>query len=53
MALAFEDGEREAWLRRAVEAVRATPDADRTWPPETLGAWGSEGQKMFPTSRRK
>ena len=53
MASAFEDGEREAWLRRAVEAVRATPDPDRAWPPETLGAWGTEGQQMFPASRRK
>ena len=38
MASAFEDGERDAWLRRAVEAVRANPDPDRSWPPETLGA---------------
>ena len=53
MASAFEDGEREAWLRRAVEAIRAVPDSDRAWPPETLGVWGSEEQKMFPASRRK
>ena len=52
MALAFGPGERETWLRRAVEAIRATPDPDRAWPPETLGAWGTPGQKMFPASRR-
>ena len=28
-------------------------DPDRAWPPETLGAWGTEGQRMFPASRRK
>ena len=37
MASAFKDGEREAWLRGAAEAVRAKPDPDRAWPPETLG----------------
>ena len=52
MALAFDPGEREAWLRRAVEAVRSTPEPDRSWPPETLGAQGTEGQQMFPTSKR-
>ena len=52
MALAFEPGERETWLRKAIEAIRATPDPDRAWPPETLGAWGTPGQQMFPTSRR-
>ena len=29
MALAFNADERESWLRRAVEAIRATPDPDR------------------------
>ena len=53
MAPAFEPGERETWLRRAVDAVRATPDPDRAWPPETIGAWGTPGQQMFPTSRRE
>ena len=38
MALAFEPGERESWLRKAVEAVRATPNPDRAWPPGTHGA---------------
>ena len=52
MALAFEPGERETWLRKAVDAIRATPDPDRAWPPETLGAWGTLGQRLFPTSRR-
>ena len=52
MALAFEPSERETWLRKAIEAIRATPDPDRAWPPETLGAWGTPGQQMFPTSRR-
>ena len=52
MALAFEPDERETWLRKAVEAIRATPDPDRAWPPETLGAWGTPGQRLFPTSRR-
>ena len=52
MALAFEAGEREIWLRKAVEAVHAIPDPDRAWPPETLGAWGTLGQRLFPTSRR-
>ena len=52
MALAFEPDERETWLRKAVEAIRATPDPDRAWPPETLGAWGTLGQRLFPTSRR-
>ena len=53
MALAFEPSDRGVWLRRAVEAVRAVPDPDRAWPPETLGAWGTEGQRMFPASKRK
>ena len=53
MASAFESEEREAWLRKAVEAVRATPDPDRSWPPETLGARGTERQRMFPASRRE
>ena len=53
MALAFEPSDRGVWLRRAVEAVRAVPDPDRAWPPETLGAWGTEGQQMFPASKRK
>ena len=52
MALAFEPDERETWLRKAIEAIRATPDPDRAWPPETLGAWGTPGQRLFPTSRR-
>lgn len=53
MASAFEPGEREAWVGRAVEAVRSTPNPDRSWPPETLGAWGSPGRRMFPASRRR
>ena len=53
MALAFEPGERETWLRKAVDAIRATPDPDRAWPPGTLGAWGTLGQRMFPTARRE
>ena len=52
MALAFEPGERETWLRKVVDAIRTTPDPDRAWPPETLGAWGTLGQQMFPASRR-
>ena len=52
MALTFEPDERETWLRKAIEAIRATPDPDRAWPPETLGAWGTPGQRLFPTSRR-
>ena len=52
MALAFEPGEREIWLRRAVEAIRATPDPDRTWPPGTRGAWWTQVQRLFPTSGR-
>ena len=52
MALAFEPGERETWLRKAIEAIRATPDPDRAWPPDTLGAWGTLGQRLLPTSRR-
>ena len=51
-ALSFEPGERETWLRKAVEAIRSTPDPDRAWPPETLGAWGTPRQRLFPTSRR-
>ena len=45
MASAFGGGERGVWLRRTVEDVRAVPDPDR--------AWGTEGQQMFPASRRK
>ena len=52
MALRFEPGERDSWIRRAIAAVRATPDPDRTWPPETLGAKGTPGQRMFPASPR-
>lgn len=52
MALAFEPGEHETWLRKAVEAIRATPDPDRAWPPETHGAQGTLWQRVFPTSRR-
>ena len=52
MANAFTDDEREAWLRRAVDAVRATPNPDRAWPAGTMGAWAAEGQLMFPASRR-
>ena len=52
MANAFADGEREAWLRRAVDAVRTTPNPDRSWPAGTLGAWGTEGQQMLPGSGR-
>ena len=52
MALAFEPAERETWLRKAVDAIRATPDPDRAWPPEVLGAWATPGQLMFPASRR-
>ena len=52
MALAFEPGERETWLRRAVEAIRATPDPDRAWPPGTRGAWWTQVLRLFPTSGR-
>ena len=52
MAIAFAEEEREQWIRRAMEAIRATPDPDRSWPPETLGAKGTPGQIMFPTSPR-
>ena len=48
MALAFEPGERETWLRRAVEAIRATPDPNRAWPPGTRGV----GWTLLPTSGR-
>ena len=53
MAISFEPGEREAWLERAVAAIEATPDPDRAWRLETLGAWGTPEQKMFPASRRE
>ena len=52
MALAFDPGEREIWLRKAVDAIRATPDPHRACPPETHGAKGTPGQRMFPASRR-
>ncbi|MYJ73709.1 MAG: hypothetical protein F4089_00860 [Gammaproteobacteria bacterium] len=43
MAIAFADEEREQWIRRAIDAVGATPDPDRSWPPETFGARGTPG----------
>ena len=52
MALQFAGEEREDWVRKAVEAIRATREPDRSWPPETLGARGTPGQRMFPRSRR-
>lgn len=52
MAIRFDDGERDEWIRRAIDAIRATPDPDRSWPPETLGAKGTPGQIMFPASPR-
>ena len=52
MALAFKAGERETWLRKAIEAVRATLDPDRAWPPGTHGARFPPGQGLFPTSVR-
>ena len=52
MAIQFAAGEREEWIHRAIQAVRATPDANRSWPPETLGAKGTPGQRMFPSSPR-
>ena len=52
MAITFADGERDKWIRRAIEAIQATPDPDRFWPPETLGAKGTPGQQMFPASPR-
>ena len=52
MALAFETGERETWLRKAIEAIRVTPDPNRAWPPGTYGARWTPGQRLFPTSRR-
>ena len=52
MTIQFAAGEREEWIHSAVQAVRATPDPDRSWPPETLGAKGTPGQTMFPSSPR-
>ena len=52
MALQFKPSERDAWLRRAVDAVRVKPNPERAWPPETLGAKGTPGQRMFPASHR-
>ena len=52
LALSFNEDERDDWLRRGVEAIRATPNPDRMWPPETLGAKGTLGQQMFPASPR-
>ena len=40
------------WLQKAIATIHATPNPDRTWPPETLGAKGSPGQQMFPVSPR-
>ena len=52
MAITFADEQRGQWIGRAIEAVRATRDPDRSWPPETLGAKGMPGQIMFPASPR-
>ena len=52
MAIRFDDGERDEWIRKAIDAVRATPDPDRSWPPETLGAKGTLLQRAFPASPR-
>ena len=52
MAGRFEEAERGDWLRKAVDAIRATPRPDRSWPAETLGAKGTPRQKMFPPARR-
>ena len=52
MAITFAEEEREQWIRKAIDAVCATPDPDRSWPPETLGAKGTPGQIMFPASPR-
>ena len=52
MALQFEQDECVEWLQKAIATIRATPNPDRTWPPETLGAKGSPGQQMFPASPR-
>ena len=52
MAITFAEEEREQWIRRAIDAIRATPDPDRYWPPETLGAKGTLLQRAFPASPR-
>lgn len=52
MAVQFGEAEREGWIRKAVGLIRATRKPDRSWPPETLGARGTPGQRMFPLSRR-
>ena len=52
MTIRFDDGERDEWIRKAIDAVRATPDPDRSWPPETLGAKGTLLQRAFPASPR-
>ena len=52
MAIAFADEEREQWIRKAIDAVCAKPDPDRSWPPDTLGAKGTPGQILFPASPR-
>ena len=52
MAITFADEQRGQWIGWAIEAVRATRDPDRSWPPETLGAKGKPGQIMFPASPR-
>lgn len=52
MAVEFTQAERDYCIRHAIEAIRATPKPDRTWPPETLGAKGTAEQQMFPTTPR-
>lgn len=52
MAITFAEEERAQWICKAIDAIRATPDPDRSWPPETLGAKGTLGQIMFPASPR-
>ena len=42
MALAFEPAQRVPLLRRAVDAIRATPDPDRSWPRESIEAWEAD-----------
>ena len=51
MAVAFSPAEREAWLVRAVEAVRSTPDPDRAWPEGTFRERGGFGGPRQPAGR--
>lgn len=52
MAIRFPDSERDDWIEKAIAAIEETPNPDRSWPPETLGAKGTERQIMLPTSPR-